>query len=58
MEKTKERKILEELRDYLIFQLTTEPFSEWGKGAKDGFQFAIGFLDYLCKLYEVNLEDK
>lgn len=57
MEKTNEREVLEDLKDYLKMQLEFEPCSEWGKGAKDGFQYAINFLNCLCEMHGVKLDE-
>lgn len=56
MEKTNEMKVLEDLALYLKQSVDFEPFSEWGRGAKDGFQYALNFLNYLCELHGVKVE--
>lgn len=57
MEKTNERKILEDMKRYIQMQLEHEPFSEWGKGARDGFEYCMAFFNYLCELHGVKLDE-
>lgn len=53
---TTEMKLLQDLKRYIDLQLDFEPASEWGKGAKDGFNFCKQYLDYLCELYKVEIK--
>ena len=57
MEKTNERQVLKDVKRYILLQLEDEPISEWGKGAKDGFQYCMAFFNYLCELYGVKLDE-
>lgn len=58
MEKTNEMKVLENLALYLKQSVDFEPFSDWGNGAKSGFRYALNYLNYLCELYGVNLNQE
>ena len=57
MEKTNERKLIEDLVEYIKFQLEIHPSSEWGKGCIDGFKFILKEIEFLSELHNVDLEE-